>query len=205
MQQVARKLNSEGSNLMFNLQTLFRSKLTYNDLVVYDIHEWQPDTTKIRRVAVIGRENYDQPTTANYIKDTAEGYFYYFPADQEYHTADVEVLYDAQAFKNAKWFKCSGRFKYADPEIFFRHIMVLSINRDDEVILWKGCIIENKVAIDPNEDLNLYHFVRDVWGNVHFFVKIPDDLKQDDKIKLSIWNIPKRELYADDLLLELYE
>ncbi len=44
IQQVSGVIDSPDSNMAFNFQMLFRTKLTYDDLVVKNIGEWQPDT-----------------------------------------------------------------------------------------------------------------------------------------------------------------
>jgi hypothetical protein len=72
--------------------------------------------------------------------------------------------------------------------------------------------IENKVGLAdstcPHEfggDYQLSHSEPNHWGAVWFFVPLPvNDMKDGDVLELNIWNPAHRELYFDDLRMELW-
>ena len=132
---------SEESNMTFNLQMLFRMQLHYNDLVVHDIAEKQPDTTKLTRIGTIGYQDFDDSVSDHFVRDNVPGSKYvYKMQDEEFREAFV-VPYSKELFKNAKWFKCSGRFMYPEKPGYFKHVFVLDMPQKK----WAGCTIENKI------------------------------------------------------------
>jgi hypothetical protein len=208
MNAVEGKLKSESSNIHFNLQTLFKRNLNYTDLVVADIAQFQPDTSKIKKIAVLGCENHNDSVSVQYERDTTNpgNFFYYLPAEQEYPDKGLSIPYNKEQFKNAKWFKCTGRFKCPDHwGFYYQHLFVFEIRRGDQFLEWKGCQIDNKVAAIEDEHLSFNSFQQNKWGEVYFFVKVPDGLQEGDILKLGTWNMAKKPLYTDYFCLELYE
>ena len=193
---------SEVSNMQYNMGMLFRTQLTYNDLVTNDIAETQPDISKLTKTAVLGCENYEDSASDHFEKDNVYGSMYlYRMRDQEIQEA-VVVQYDSKKFGDAKWIRCSGKFMYPELSGFEKHLLVLDIQNN----LWKGCKIENKVGDWSNagEHTNIFYEKRNTWGPVFFFVRIPKNIKEGDLIKMFVWSVGKRDLYMDDLCLELY-
>jgi hypothetical protein len=202
MQKFKRILNSEQSNMAYNFQMLFRMHLAYNDLVTYDIAEWQPDTNKITKTAVSACNNFDDSLSAQYVKDTIFGGKYLYHMGNQEYSPGVTIKYSRKEFKDAKWFKCSGKFLYTQAPDYWKHMLV--IHSGDK--FWKACKIENKIGDWVNasgKDLEYYEL--DKWGYVYYYVKIPENLKDGDEIGLYVWNTGKRELLIDDLCLEVYK
>ncbi len=203
IQQSKNILVSESSSLMYNEDILFRMHLNYNDLVLHDVMEEQPDTSKIVRLCTLSCEHYEDSLSTSYEHDTAAGSKY------RYHKKDEEVLdilsvkYDKEKFRNAIWFKCSGRFMYPFPPSDWRkHSFILAIPNK----IWKGCEIENKIGGWENDDERRLSYSKPgQWGEVSFFVKIPAGLNDGDVMKVYIWDLGRRDLYVDDVCLELYK
>jgi hypothetical protein len=203
IQQSKDILVSETSSLMYNEQILFRTHLNYNDLVLRDVMEKQPDTSKIVRLCSLSCEHYEDSLSASYEHDTVAGSRYL------YHEKNQEVLnillvkYDKEKFRNSVWLKCSGRFMYPTaPSDWRRHSFILEIPNK----LWKGCEIENKIGVWKKDDeRGLRYSNPGQWGVVSFFVKVPEGLSDGDVMKVYIWDLGKSELYVDDVCLELYQ
>ena len=207
MQKEKRVINTEESNMVFNFQMLFRMNLRYNDLVVKNIGEKQPDTNKTTKLYTLACENYEDSVSDHYVHDTVYGskYVYHMLPAEEYQQPFL-ITYNTKKIKGAKWFKCSGKFMYPSPppNIYAKHLLVINI--DDK--LWKGCEIENKIDNWNNnvaKDIAFDYYKTDKWGYVYFYVKIPNNLKDGDLIKLFVWNLGKLDIYIDDLCLELYK
>jgi hypothetical protein len=212
MQEAKGLLNSEYSNFYYNYQTLFRMHLTYNDLVVNDNGQIQPDTNKIHKIATLGCENFEDSVSDRYVKDPIkkQGYVYHMLNEEFMPNNAVSLVYNKQKFKGGKWLKASGMFMCPGEYLeYFRHLLVVSIGPEDKFLDYRKCAIESKIGISDNscahKDLLLSHYELNKWGKVYFFVKIPSDIQDGDAIKLFIWNIGHREMYMDDVCLELYD
>jgi hypothetical protein len=210
VQKVKGVLISEESNFAFNYQMLYRTTLQYKDLVVMDIGEKQPDETKLQKLATLRCENYEDSVSDRYIKDTTgKSRFIYFMAEDEHHPNTIAIKYSKQLFKDAKWFKCSGRFMYTNyPGAYYQHLLVLSVKQRNDYIKWKGLKINGKIGIADStcgHEINFGHFDLNRWGYVYYFVRIPGDIEEGDLVELDLWNIGKQNIYIDDICLELYK
>lgn len=197
---------SDESNMVYNLQVLFRTQLRYNDLVTYDLAETQPDTNKLVKIGTLACENYEDSVSDRYVKDTMYGSKYvYYMADEEFPKKSILLFYDKNTFQGATWVKCSGKFMYPYPPDDAKHILVFDIQDTH----WRGCQIENKIDIldgsCPPENIKLNHYRVNKWGYVSFFTKIPKNIEKGKAIKLFVASGHKRDIYIDDLCIELYK
>jgi hypothetical protein len=204
------KLESEEANMPFVMQTLFRTKLRYNDLVTYDNGIRQPDSSKLTKLGTLACENFDDSVSDHYVRDTARGnrYVYEMRNYQEYNPKAIRLKYNKQLFQGARWFKCSGRFKCSDVPEYYKHLFVLDVKRRDEFLLWTDCKIENKIGVADGSckhDINLNHYELEKWGRVYYYARVPDSIKEGDLVELDVWNLAKKDLQLDDLCLELYK
>lgn len=200
---------SEESKFSFNIRTLFRYHLTYDDLVVWDTGTPQPDSAKLKGGLV-----YHPDSSDTLFKDhftTEPGSFeplYLMQEGQEFHSLFVEKKFGATDGKGAKWLLLSGKFKILEPEydIYKNHVLVVSICRGDEVILWEGIRINNKIGLKEDRNLEPKIFMmRDgFWGYVSFFIRLPEGMQDSDKIRLDIWNLDKKPLLISDLGMQFY-
>jgi len=204
-------LNSEESNMAFNMQTMFRYKLNYADYVVADVTERQPDTGSVTHISTLSTENFDDSVSEHFVKDTLFGskYLYHF-TDNEHYEHAIKIPYDKATFKDAKWLKCHGLFMIPNPRVYYQHLMVLDISRNNNFMIWRGCRVDNKIGLADNycehvNKIDIDHYEQGRWGHVYFFVSIPQDIQDGDVITLDLWNIGKQELYMDNLTLEIYK
>jgi hypothetical protein len=198
---------SEESSFEFNLQTMFRSTLRYDDLVVNDIKIFQPDTAKLVKLCTYAIQQYNDSVSDQTIPDPVSGHKYvYYQHNEEYPKISISVPYNKQQFADAKWIKWSGRFMCTQHPDYFRHLLVADIGGK----LWAGCKIENKnftwLQSEHNLDhLTLFDYKLNIWGPVYFFTKIPKNIDENDILKLFVWIPNKQEIYIDDLKIELYK
>ena len=212
MQQQRRILFSEDSNMAFNIHMLYRMKLNYKDFVCMDNGIVQPGNEEIRKISTLACENYDDSASANYVKNevTARGYVYHMLNGEEYIPNPVKVKYNKEKFGDAKWLKCSGMFKVVErPDYYGSQLWVLDIKHGDKLLVWAPCKIANKIGLAEStaadKEINLDHYEGNKWGQVYFYVKIPANISDGDEITLGIWNIPKKEMYMDNICIELYK
>lgn len=208
------KFLSENANAPFYLGMLFKNKLEYENLVEFDLAEFQPNEEKLTSLGILAAKDFNDSLSEHYVPDPEEdtGFVYQVYTNEEYFPDGIKMNYTKGMFKDAKWIKCSGRFMYTDyadhnPRIFVFNVL----NTDNEFIKWVGCKIDNKIGISDsscehaNDSLSYIHYEYWKWGEVYFYTKVPDDIKEGDKISLDIWNIAGKRLFLDDFKIELYK
>jgi len=204
--QSKRLLLSESSNIPYNLQVLFHTKITYDDLVTFETKIVQPDTNKLTKLSTIVFNNFNDSVNNHYEhngKSSTE--FMYHIKDEEYPEIKLTATYNKETFKDAKWIKCNGDFKCPFWPGYFKHLLVVSSERNKMLLLWKAVQIENRINTPSSDSLTIDYQGIDQWGKIHFFVPVPPGMQNGDNIVLNIWNIPKLEMYTDNLSMELYK
>lgn len=199
-------LNSDESNFAFNWQMQFRTKMRYNDLVVFDVARWQPDTSKIVKTATLACNFYEDSLDEHYEIDGSHRgtkRLYHMKASDEWANG-VLVSYNKQQFGDAKWIKCIGKFMCPVFPNSYNHKFVLQMGEK------KGsyCTIENKIGVhdtDINDTVTFYHLRIEDWGTVSYFVRIPKNLQDGDLLSLYVWNQGRQHMYIDDVCMELYK
>jgi len=212
MQEEKNILFSEDSNMMFNIGTLYKMKLEYKDLVCMDNGERQPNANKIDKAGVLGCYNFNDSVSDHYVKNDERGskYAYHLLGEEEYSPMSVNAVYNKKQFGEVQWLKCSGRFKcIAYPPYYGQHLLILSIMRNGAFVKWTSCKIDNKIGLAGDEsrgkEVLRDHFELNKWGDVYFYVRLPQDIQEGDAIKLDIWNVGRLEMYMSNMCIELYK
>lgn len=204
MQQARGDLYSEESHFLFNFNTLFKSNLTYNDLVLLDVDEKQPNQ-ELRYVNTLGSIQFAD--SINLVQDSLK-VKYVEIGQNEFPSIIIKTSYKKSLVKDAKYFKCNGYFKNTKDfyDWYQNHLLVFSIQRNQQVLLWKAIKINNKIGIDSNShDIHLMKYRKDKWGYTPFYIRIPDNIAENDEIQLSIWNIGHHDLLVHAMSLEVYK
>ena len=210
IQQAKRILFSEESGMTYNLHMLFKTTANYNDLVINDIQQLQPNTNMLEKVQTLECHNYDDSLNNRYEADTTKKskYVYHMHNDDEYHPDNITINYNKAIFKDARWLQCSGDFLCRQHYSYLRHLLTLEIRKGDNISSWVALKIDNKIGLtEPDatpDEFTFDHCELNKWGHLYFFYKIPANLHDGDRIRMDVWNIGKQELYFDNLCLELY-
>lgn len=200
VQQAKNELWSEDSNAAFNLQTLFKQKLNYNDLVSADNGLHQPTSTALTVISTQQLNFSDSVAKTDHITITAE---------QEFSSASIKLL-ATTADEKATWIKASGNFN--SPEQIYdwyrHHLLVLTVTRNGELLLWQSMKINNKIGLADNtckvhDQIHLRHADVNQWGNVHFYVPLHTSLQKGDEVTALVWNMARKPLLVKQLKLEL--
>lgn len=202
IQQAKGEMWSEESNATFNLQTLFKSNLGYNDLVVMDCGEKQLSSTSLALLKSSAELNlYDSIQQKDFIRMSEQEEF--APASLQYFIKEKDIA--------AKYIKTSGVFN-APEQVYdwYRYqLMVLTVTRNGESLLWKAIKINNKIGLADSSCLkhariDLRHSDIDQWGPVHFHVPLQFKLQKGDEVKAIVWNLARKPLLIKNLKLEFY-
>lgn len=194
-------IRSEESNMAFNFRMFFKSELSYEDLFVKDFGAASPKESEVSKLSALSCLNFDDSTSGSYIPDTVFHSKYLYKLSSEEYSPGISIPYDKRKFGDAKWFRCSGKFMYPNPPDYNTHVIVLDITGRN---YWRGCLIENKIN-KKAERFSFDYFQTNKWSEISYFLRIPGNLRDGDKINLFVWNVPRTELYMDDLCLELYK
>ncbi len=196
IKETTSSLWSEDSKLSFNLNTFFRYKLRYDDLVLWDLGVPQP-----QRLQSTGKpytiDFRDSALSAHVGSDSVGGKYYSIKEGEEYSPVVLTVPLTALSGGNAGWLRCSGRFRVSAPvlDIYKNHLLVVELHRGDSLLAWHGLRINNKVGLlEPQhkgDEPQLFSFRDTQWGTVSCFVPLPAYVKPGDYIKMFVWNIGK--------------
>ena len=112
---------------------------------------------------------------------------------------------------NTKYIKVSGVFN-ATEQIYdwYRYqLLVLTVTRNAEVLLWKSIKINNKIGLadsscEKHPRIDLRHSDTNQWGPVHFYAPLSFNLQPGDEVKAIIWNMARKPLLNKSLKLELF-
>jgi hypothetical protein len=198
---------SEYNNSVFVRQMFFRYHLKYDDLIVNDIGERQPEPAGLKPV---GDKIYAalNDTMSNVTKDSSGALIYNVPADEEITPLQMHVTYHDKTMKNVRWIKGSGIFKAAGwADIWTCQAFVFTVERNDETIKWKGVRINNKIGRmnAPLDGTRIYEYKVNEWGEVSFYTALPKDIKEGDEIIMKITNSGKNTMQAKDVYIQMFE
>ncbi len=202
-QQSLGDLSSEQSNARFNWQTLFKRSLRIEDLVILDVDEFQPRSTPTP-VRLIGQINYADSVSAQ--TDTLKSVRYQSTGNLEYPSMVIRDTLNKKDISTATYIKCSGIFRNTRHfyDNYKNHLLVVSIDRGEQNILWKAIRINNKAGLsDTSREIHINTYREPAWGRVPFYVTLPKFARQGDMISLRVWNPDKTDLFVSELKLEL--
>jgi len=211
LQQARNILFSEESNATYNLHMLFRMNATYREMVMHDVEQVQPDNNNVERLATLACSYHEDSTSADHVPDpTGKSRFvFHMKGGQEYYPEQLKVKYNKAVFKDAQWFRCSGIFCCPQHYSYFKHLFTLDIKSRSQQGLWWGCRIDNKIGLaEPDalpREFTFNHCELNRWGQVWYYIRIPQGLEDGDEIRLDIWNIGHQDIFFDNICLELYK
>lgn len=212
--QAQKKYASDNANYRFYLQMLFKTRLTYEDMLVAEMNQFQPDVKSLTSLRTYAYKDFNLPLDDHYVSDpldTAE-YVYHVRDGEEYFPGKIQAVYKQSDFKDVNWIRCSGRFMIPGFSNYQPHLFVFAVQDDsNNYVYWTSCKIDNKIGVADNScvhaggtGLSFEHTEYDRWGEVYFFVKVPDGLNDGNIISLDIWNTGKVQFYLDDFKIGLY-
>lgn len=208
------KFRSEGANFQYFRQMMFKSRVTYNDMLAYDLAEPQPDISTLCFVDTLAKEEFNIPADEHFVKDPADstGFVYHIFDGEEFGKDRIEINYNKRVFGEASWLRCSARVMYTDfPGDGYQFLALGIEGTNGKNKKWKGCRIADKVGIADNscshadsDSLLFEHYEYGRWTDIYFFTKLPPDIENGDLIYFHVWNMNKKRLFVDNLKVELY-
>lgn len=204
-QQTNGVLWSECANFNFVKQTFGKTSLNYNDLVVFDSHEIQPKRA-LQLKATIGEIDFENPnenTTKNISSKHAHSGANSFLSQKGIFSPSVNKKIKDLDIEAGNWIKATtwAYREHRALEIYRNNSLICSIERNGKSVVYKAIRIDNKI----NDGTSFWGGKVNEWGEVSFYVKVPDDLQPDDLIKVFVWNNIGQPLFVDDIKAEIYK
>lgn len=195
--------NSEISNWRFNLITLGKKKLSYEEAIVIDTKEFQPKNPMF--VKPLFNQNFEDSTLPG---STTQFSISGRRSVCVHATQSVEgckmSLKDADAHPG-QWIGVAANcYALTVPtDLYQPSQLVINFMVKGNSGKWEAIRLQNKI---DNPDHTIWHFNTGVWGKAYFYSQIPEDIKQDDTINVFIWNGHPHgpDLYVDDFSAGLY-
>jgi hypothetical protein len=195
--------NSEISNWRFNLVTLGKTKLTYDESIVLDTKEFQPQHPVF--VKLLTENDFEDANLPG--------------SDTTVHTSghrSICVRMDSTFMgykatlrqtgaKRGQWIKATISCMAKEPTNHIWHLSLLAIvctEKGHKSLKWRILGLQNKID-NPNREL--WHFPTNEWGRLYFYSQIPDDMTEDDDILVYVEHKQGTDVYIDDLKVELYK
>ncbi len=206
-------LDSNESNLTYNQAILFKSSVNYGDLLKLDLNQRQPQENTLEKLSTLGQLNFEDSTASRYKSNIFghEGKVMEITSSDEYNP-NLSCVLPAMSAQEKYVIHCSGDFyvQAAHPNDYTNSLLVLDVQRHDSVVLWKSIHINNKIGYKDSLGKSAMHAaprkgINNCWGNIPYYIKLPEGLLEGDKISLSIWNLGWAHIYIDNLKLVLFK
>ncbi len=210
-QQARGVIWSEDSKHAYNIRMLFGGDPAYKDLVLWDLGIPQPDMKGWGLLEKACAGAIDSAGRAHDVTDSAGHVVYRMASGEEYARLAVELPLARMGGEKARWLRPSGRFRVYEEEhnIYQNALLVLQLRRGDSVIAWHGVRINNKVGLLEHPSIGgaagLMRFRHGLSGRISYVVPVPEGARDEDMLRLDVWNIGKRPLDISELCLDAFE
>ena len=195
--------NSELSNWHFNLVTFGKTKLSYEESVVLDTKEFQPEDPVL--VKVLGTNDFEDPSIKGSTTSlSTSGSRSVSVGRNEVLMGYASTLRDAGAV-SGQWVRSSVDCLAKVPTDHNWHLasLVMAFTRKGKMTKWCTVSLQNKI---DNPDHRIWNFPTNKWGRVYFYSQLPSGMSPDDSIKVYVENIHDGpDIYVDALKVELYQ
>lgn len=201
---------SEDNNAAFWIESFGKTALNYNALVAFDSKELQPKTSIF--VKKLYENNFETPSPSNRdastVSDTnfvkqpcAAGQFSYRVNAGAYSPGYKTELKNLQGSRYIKIALKACSFNNSIWDIYEKSRLIVEFRRGEKELKWRGMRIENKIS----NQTQIYGGQNNVWGDIYFYVKIPEESLPEDVVNCYIWNQNRGALVIDEFRVELYK
>ncbi len=196
---------TEHGTKRFYWSTFGKQTFSYNDYVVHDLREFQPNPKKLTFIKQILFEDFnDSLDYINYVcreKNDCSDTVFYFNNKTEY-TKKISTTYNEHNIKEGDYIKVSAKLKTTQKPWSSWDMAHLVCHFEGEgVNRWKAIKIEHKIGGPP---YSLWTGKPNVWEEMSFYTKAPKKKSEGQKISIYAWQPKSRFIYIDDLKAEVY-
>lgn len=192
-------LSSEFASRLFVEKTMFKTKLTENDLIAYDCNCEQPENLKYERT--IKKMEFEDSTDSHFCSSyKATGKFSYRMDGQVKYAGGYSISIAEAGLKPGDWIRASTWCRSEQGcDVCACSSLVVALKRDNDFYMYKFIRLQNKII--PTKLIHAYH--DNAEGYTGFFVQIPKDVRADDKLCL-FFDHGNAPVLIDDVALEVW-
>ncbi|HRI59592.1 MAG TPA: hypothetical protein PK228_07705 [Saprospiraceae bacterium] len=195
----------ELGNRRFFFSTIGKTRLTQNDMLYFDAAPQQPaDTSKLRLVKMLYFNDFEDSTSAHFVRGSRHSgqFSFRFNRSREF-SPGLAVEPVGPDVKPGRWLKMSiwCMRQHSSIDLYKMSTLVTYIGQKGEMVAYHAIRLDNK----PGNDGNLWSGTQHVWAQVAYFVPVPKEIREDDLLKVYVWNPTEFDIFVDDLRVELYE
>lgn len=200
---------SECANRRYYLSTFFKTQLDYHDLVIFDTNERQPDSSQLKKIALLGEEKFEDSTGVEFTRQpTFSGNFAFTLMPKK---ESPKIAIPLASLGKEGWLRISAqaRKSYTGSSIYLCSQLVCQAFRFNEQggmvkqLFWKDIRIDNKI----NCTNDLWGGRANEWGYVHFWTKIHQriDAQPHDTLYVFALGNQRETMWIDDLQIEWWK
>jgi hypothetical protein len=201
-QSSRRVIITEDSKASFWIESFGKTALDYNALVAFDANEIQPKSSVF--VRTLHENGFETPIAmdSNFVKQPcATGQFSYRVRAGTFSPAFKTTVKNLQGGRYVKVTMKAYSFANNIWEIYQKSTLVIEFRRKDAEFKWRGMRVENKIG----NQTKIYGGQNYLWGEVYFYVKIPEESLPEDVLNCYIWSQNTSDLVMDDFKVELHK
>jgi hypothetical protein len=196
----------EDNHRAYFFRMLTRIRPRYEDLVLFDALEVQPDTSRLTRV----RQLYADPITdtlrygRHVVTEPVHSPPYaVYSTDQLPYGPGVNVQADTAGLQPRDWVQAVvwAYRPYTGQDLYRMSYLVVTVEGGGQARVWRAVRLDNKPGNDRH---TLWGGSAQVWGPVSLLVRMPDDLAPTDIVKVYVWHPGTRPMYVDDLEVKVW-
>lgn len=194
---------SEATNRAYFWAIFGKVERNAADLIAFDSNESQPKN--VNYVNTLYEYDFEDSIDQNYVKTiTHYGQYAYKLTTEKQYSPGLNVSIQESGAVAGQWVRFSA-WAYKEkrePSWWTMPVLVITFERDSHILKYRQVRIDSKL---DNPRHSLWGGKGGVWGEVHFFVKVPERLKPDDRLKAFVSNGTGYPVYLDDMKVEVWE
>jgi hypothetical protein len=189
----------ENGNYAFWISSFGKTKLDYNALVAFDSNELQPSKAP-KTMVLLEKSDFEDSTDVNFTRKIVKDGNFAYDIPPNGHSQRFEVSgKNLLAFEYVKVTLSAYATNNNFYDIWQKCNLVVQFKKGDENIKWRAMRLENKIG----QDSKILAGQTKVWGDIHFYVKIPPNLNETDKLNVEILNGNTAHIVVDNLKIEV--
>lgn len=197
---------TELSNRRFFFSSMWKTRLSANDLLYFDGAPAQPaDPSRLRLVKTLYFNDFEDSASTHFTREYryAGQFGYRFNQSQQFSPGLVVEPVGAE-LKPGRWLKVSVWCMRPDIflDLYKMSQLVTYIGQGGEMLDYCAVRLENKPG---NREGTLWTGRSNMWGQVSYFMPVPKNIREDALLKVYVWNPQAHDIFVDDLRVELYE
>lgn len=195
----------ELGNKRFFVSSTGKTRLTPTDLLYFDGAPRQPrDTSALRFVKNLYDNHFEDSTSEHFTRSARHSGQFSFRFDQSKEFSPGLVLEPVGPdLKPGRWLKVSTwcMREHTGIDLYKMSSLVTYIGHQGKMLDYYAIRLDNK----PGNEGSLWSGQVNLWAPVTYYVPVPDNIREEDLLKVYVWNTSPNPIFVDDLRVDLYE